>query len=46
MSFIHFIPYNVKLGSRRDKTRFNLQLWNVYERVMEDLPRSNNAVEG
>ena len=23
-----------------------MQLWNVYERVIQDLPRSNNAVEG
>ena len=46
MLFIHFIPYNVKLGSRRGKPRFNLQLWNIYEWVMQDLPRSNNPVEG
>ena len=23
-----------------------MQLWNVYERVMQDLPQSNNVVEG
>ena len=23
-----------------------MQLWNVYERVIQDLPQSNNAVEG
>ena len=46
MSVIHFILHKVKLGSRRGKPRFNLQLWNIYERVIQNLPRSNYAVEG
>ncbi|CAF2040298.1 unnamed protein product [Rotaria magnacalcarata] len=33
-------------GSRRSKPKFSLQLWNIYKRVIHDLPRSNNAVEG
>ena len=45
ISIIHFIPYSIKLGSRRSKPGFNLQVWNVYERVIQGLPRSNNAVE-
>ena len=45
ISIIHFILYHVKLGSRRGKLRFNLQLWNVYEHVIQGFPRSNNAVE-
>ena len=46
MSVIPFILYKAKLGSGRGKPRFNLQLWNVYERVIGDLARSNNVVEG
>ena len=38
--------YNANLDSRRGKPKISLQLWNVYERVIQDLPRSNNAVEG
>ncbi|CAF3943882.1 unnamed protein product [Rotaria sp. Silwood1] len=30
--------------SRRGKPRFSLQLWNIYDRVIQDLPRSNNAI--
>ncbi|CAF1091814.1 unnamed protein product [Rotaria sordida] len=33
-------------GSRRGKPKFSIQLWNIYERVIQDLPRSNNAIEG
>lgn len=40
------VLYYTNLGSRRTKPKFNLQLWNVYERVIQDLPRSNNAIEG
>lgn len=29
----------------RDKPRFSMNLWNVYDRVKNDLPRTNNAVE-
>ncbi|CAF4631856.1 unnamed protein product, partial [Rotaria sp. Silwood2] len=35
-----------KKSSRRDKPRFSLQLWNIYDRVIQDLSRSNNAIEG
>ncbi|CAF1089885.1 unnamed protein product [Adineta ricciae] len=31
-------------GNGRKKPKFNNELWNVYERVMNNLPRSNNAV--
>ncbi|CAF1546173.1 unnamed protein product, partial [Rotaria sordida] len=34
------------LGGRRGKPKFSLQLWDIYERVIQDLSRSNNAVEG
>ena len=33
-------------GNRRLDSRFPLALWNQYERVLNKLPRSNNAVEG
>ena len=46
MEIIYFILYNVKLSSRRGKSRFSLQLWNIYEWVIQDLPRLNNAVGG
>ncbi|CAF1497769.1 unnamed protein product [Adineta ricciae] len=32
-------------GNQRNKPKFSLHLWNTYERVINDLPRSNNAVE-
>lgn len=31
---------------RRGKPTFDLEVWNVYSRVTQDLPRTNNAVEG
>lgn len=34
------------LGSRRTKPLYAIELWNVYERVVQDLPRSNNSIEG
>ncbi|CAF2879240.1 unnamed protein product [Rotaria sp. Silwood2] len=33
-------------GSRRSKPKFSLQLWSIYEQVIQDLPRSNNVVDG
>ena len=33
------------VGIGRKKPKFNNELWNVYERVINDLPRSNNSVE-
>ena len=30
---------------RRSPSRFSIQLWNQYTRVIEKLPRSNNALE-
>ncbi|KAG7172063.1 hypothetical protein Hamer_G001048 [Homarus americanus] len=26
--------------------RFPVSMWNIYDRVAEDLPRSNNSLEG
>ena len=40
------IVHNSYLGVQRGYPKFCLQLWNMYERVMQDLPRSNNSVEG
>jgi len=34
------------LGSRRTKPHFSVQNWNVYGRVVRDLLRPNNSVEG
>lgn len=34
------------LGVGRKKPQFEHQMWNVYDRVLADLPRSNNSVEG
>ncbi|CAF1136196.1 unnamed protein product [Adineta steineri] len=33
-------------GIQRYQPKFSLQLWNMYERVIQDLPRSNNSIEG
>ena len=46
MCLIYLIFYNANLGNKRGKPKFSLQLWNIYERVIQDLPRSNNSVEG
>ncbi len=35
-----------RLGTGRKRPQFNHELWNMYDRVVADLPRSNNAVEG
>ena len=43
---IYLIAYNAYVGNRRGKPKFSLELWNIHERVIQDLPRSNNAVEG
>ena len=34
------------MGSQRSRPKFDLRLWNTYDRVIRDLPRSNNALEG
>lgn len=31
---------------RRGKPRYPIPLWNLYQRVLDDLPRTNNAPEG
>jgi hypothetical protein len=33
-------------GAGRKKPQFEHTLWNIYDRVLVDLPRSNNSVEG
>jgi hypothetical protein len=32
--------------SRRKNPRFDISMWNSFERVNQDLPRTNNAIEG
>ncbi|CAF4796187.1 unnamed protein product, partial [Rotaria sp. Silwood2] len=32
-------------GTGRKRPQFSHELWNVYDRVINDLPRSNNAIE-
>ena len=32
--------------NRRGNSKFPLPIWNVYNRILEDLPRTNNSVEG
>ena len=34
------------LGTGRKKPEFPIELWNCYERVCTNLPRSNNSIEG
>ena len=34
------------LGTGRKKPEFAIELWNVYDRVSANLPRSNNSIEG
>jgi hypothetical protein len=40
------ITHNRYLGIQRGKPKFSLELWNMYDRVVQDLPRSNNSIEG
>ncbi|CAF4857054.1 unnamed protein product [Rotaria socialis] len=40
-----WIGQRKKRGTGRKKPIFNYELWNVYERVINNLPRSNNSVE-
>ncbi|CAF3105054.1 unnamed protein product [Rotaria sp. Silwood2] len=46
MCLMYLIVYNANLGSQRSKPKYSLLLWIIYERVTQDLPRSNKAVEG
>ena len=32
--------------NRRKNPRFDIFMWNCFERVNQDLPRTNNAIEG
>lgn len=41
-----WIGQRKKRGAGRKKPMFPLELWNVYDRVCADLPRSNNSIEG
>ncbi len=34
------------IGTGRKKPQFSIELWNVYDRVISNLPRSNNSIEG
>ncbi|CAF1687786.1 unnamed protein product, partial [Adineta ricciae] len=33
-------------GTGRKSPQFPIELWNVYDRVSENLPRTNNSIEG
>ncbi|CAF1672639.1 unnamed protein product, partial [Didymodactylos carnosus] len=34
------------MGDARKVPQFNHHLWNIYDRVVANLPRSNNSIEG
>ena len=34
------------LRPRRETPQFPIELWNVHDRVLNDLPKANNAVQG
>jgi hypothetical protein len=38
--------YRRSLGTGRKKSEFPIKLWNSYDRVSTNLPRSNNSIEG
>ena len=40
------IHRNFISGTRRTTPRYAIEIWNVYDRVIRDLPRSNNSIEG
>ncbi|CAF5100221.1 unnamed protein product [Rotaria sp. Silwood1] len=41
-----WVGQKLRRGIKRGQPKFSLQLWNMYERVIHDLPRSNNSIEG
>ena len=41
-----FKIYSTFLGGGRKNPQFDHKLWNVYDRVIAAVPRSNNSVEG
>jgi hypothetical protein len=36
----------ISLGTGLKKPEFPIELWNIYDRVSTNLPRSNNSIEG
>lgn len=34
------------IGSRSKASRYDISLWNIYKLVLEDIPRTNNCLEG
>ena len=38
-------PFKKDSRTEREKVKFPIPLWNMYERVKEDKPRTNNCVE-
>ena len=47
ISYFEMTYIGIKRGRRknRDEPMFSRKLWNVHNRVLRDLPRTNNAVE-
>ena len=41
-----FEIYPIFLGTGRKKPQFDHELWNIHDRVVANIPRSNNSVEG
>ena len=41
-----FQHFNLFLGVGRKKPLFDHKIWNIHDRVITNLPRSNNSVEG
>ena len=44
-TFIGGLRANTRVGARKPAL-FPAKIWNVYERVLDNLPRTNNSVEG
>ena len=38
--------YTLRPGGHRRAPLFDMELWNMYNQTIDDLPRTNNAVEG
>lgn len=41
-----YLIFIFTLGTGRKKPLFQIELWNVYDRTVSNLPRSNNSIEG
>ena len=45
-SFTEYVERTYIRGNQGQSGRYKIRMWNVYDRVKNDLPRTNNSLEG